>query len=537
MAKLPRWDGVPQFSAEFSPDPTPTEDDAVGAPSAPRAEEHVPTSRELVLDAVISEPLAELMATAGHVSVVIELSVRYPGGTEASADRVVELLERVGAQGPALNGSYLTVRLRTTALQRLVELDRYATQDVAFTSVHPADEPADDDGALDPAQMGSPRGAIHRIWPNFAIGPLIHRSVVTTKCQAAHRSFNATGKGVVWAVLDSGIQADHPHFRRHENLKGLPHKSFVAADDALALVDEAGHGTHVAGILAGELAAADLPDADPETAYLRAATWYRDTDGSTRGKEVALPLVAGMASATRLLSCQVLRPDESGDITALLAALQYVDELNAGGRDLVVHGVNISVGHPFDPTWFATGLTPVCREVDLLVQSGVVVVIAAGNTGYGYARDPRNNVMRLGFDMTINDPGNAALGITVGSTSCSPHRTGVSYFSSKGPTGDGRMKPDLVAPGERVISAAAGRLADRARQAVPGAEYIENSGTSMAAPHVSGVAAGFLSVHREFIGHPERVRGALLGTATDLGRSAHFQGAGLVDAMRAIQSV
>ena len=84
---------------------------------------------------------------------------------------------------------------------------------------------------------------------------------------------------------------------------------------------------------------------------------------------------------------------------------------------MVVHGVNVSVGYPFDPSWFATGLTPVCQEVNRLVRSGVVVVVAAGNSGFGYALDPTKQQFRLGLDMTINDPGNAALAITVGSTS------------------------------------------------------------------------------------------------------------------------
>ena len=145
--------------------------------------------------------------------------------------------------------------------------------------------------------------------------------------------------------------------------------------------------------------------------------------------------------------------------------------------------------------------------------------------------------MRLGFGMTINDPGNAALGITVGATSSSPHTTGVSYFSSKGPTGDGRLKPDIVAPGERVISAAAGKLREQAQLADPKAQYIENSGTSMAAPHVSGAAAGLLSVKSEFLGQPERVKEVLMSTATDLGRARTFQGAGMLDALRALQSL
>ena len=76
----------------------------------------------------------------------------------------------------------------------------------------------------------------------------------------------------------------------------------------------------------------------------------------------------------------------------------------------------------------------------------------------------------VGFAMTINDPGNAALPITVGSTHRDmPHTYGVSYFSSKGPTGDGRAKPDLIAPGERITSCAAGRaLADAGGSPRPG---------------------------------------------------------------------
>jgi subtilisin family serine protease len=99
------------------------------------------------------------------------------------------------------------------------------------------------------------------------------------------------------------------------------------------------------------------------------------------------------------------------------------------------------------------------------------------------------------------------------------------------------MKPDIVAPGERVMSAAAGRLKNQAQAVSPNATYVENSGTSMSAPHVAGAAAAFLSVHREFIGRPEAVTRALVSSATDLGRSRHFQGAGMLDAMRAIQSV
>jgi subtilisin family serine protease len=122
-----------------------------------------------------------------------------------------------------------------------------------------------------------------------------------------------------------------------------------------------------------------------------------------------------------------------------------------------------------------------------------------------------------------------------------PHTYGVSYFSSKGPTGDGRLKPDLIAPGEKIISCAAGKKLERARsqatQQNADIKYVEDSGTSMAAPHVSGVIAAFLSIRREFIGKPEQVKELFMRTATDLKRDRYFQGSGLVDLMRAIQAV
>jgi subtilisin family serine protease len=120
-----------------------------------------------------------------------------------------------------------------------------------------------------------------------------------------------------------------------------------------------------------------------------------------------------------------------------------------------------------------------------------------------------------------------------------PYTYGVSYFSSKGPTGDGRLKPDLLAPGEKILSCAAGKARAEAAAEVSSAkfDYLEQSGTSMAAPHVSGVIAAFLSVRREFIGQPERVKEIFVRSASDLGRDRYFQGNGLVDLMRAIQTV
>src|SRR4029450_10929426 len=102
--------------------------------------------------------------------------------------------------------------------------------------------------------------------------------------------------------------------------------------------------------------------------------------------------------------------------------------------------------------------------------------------------------------MSIGDPANLEDCIAVGSVNADrPHLYGISYFSSRGPTADGRVKPDVVAPGEGIPSCASN-----------GSGYVEMSGTSMACPHVSGLIAAFLSVRREYIGRPDMIKKVLL---------------------------
>jgi subtilisin family serine protease len=199
----------------------------------------------------------------------------------------------------------------------------------------------------------------------------------------------------------------------------------------------------------------------------------------------------------------------------------------------------MSLGYDFDPRWFACGQSPLCVEVDRLVRSGVVVVVSAGNGGYSSFIAASGLVQSRYSDLSITDPGNADMAITVGSTHREkPHIYGVSYFSSRGPTGDGRMKPDLLAPGERIVSCAAGVESQKYKDGgLPDVLYCEQTGTSMAAPHVSGAIAAFLSVRSEFIGEPEQVKEIFKTNCIDLHRSPAFQGAGLMDLMKVLQSV
>ena len=393
---------------------------------------------------------------------------------------------------------------------------------------------------------------IHQIWPDFELKNCIVASIRTIKVDAAQNSFTAFGEGITWAVMDTGIDVGHPHFEMHKNIDAASpyHADFTdPAGPGRPLEDEYGHGTHVAGIIAGEQSSEIKIDPEKMVAVKpdpkkMVAIWQErvasddPTSTKTVNREIQLESISGMAPKCKLVSLKVLNKFGSGMASNVIAAIAHVQLINGHGRDLKIHGVNLSLGHDFDPKWFACGHSPLCVEVNRLVKSGVVVVVAAGNTGYGTLQT-KEGASDTCLDLTINDPGNAEYAITVGSTHRdSPHKYGVSYFSSKGPTGDGRYKPDLVAPGEKIISCAAAksRLVNAATDGQACA-YFQSSGTSMAAPHVSGAIAAFLSIRGEFIGEAEKVKQIFTSTATDLGRDRYFQGSGLVDLIRAIQSV
>jgi subtilisin family serine protease len=389
---------------------------------------------------------------------------------------------------------------------------------------------------------------IYRIWPDFRVHAHIDGSLATIKSDAAARTYGTSGAGIVWAVIDSGIDKDHPHFaggtvtdpavaRLHRDFTGLLAADGKMTDDpASALTDPVGHGTHVAGIIAG------TAPTDPAEVLIAA---NEPTSGDLPSW-VKRPLppgrtLNGMAPKARLVSLRVL--DATGETTSslVIAALAQVRAFNADSRQLVIHGVNLSIGCDWYPDEFAAGQSPLCRELDLLVATGVVAVVSAGNSGAGGTLTGGSDDV-FGRLSTITDPGNAIHAITVGSTHRSqPHTYGVTYTSSKGPTLDGRLKPDLIAPGERITSAATGALIngiELLQSDVPGiARYMEDSGTSMAAPHVSGAIAAFLSVRGEYIGQPEEVKRLFMNNATSLGRHEFFQGAGLIDLMRVLSNV
>ena len=493
--------------------------------------------RASMLRSIVTEPLFTAVQAAGtddKFDVIIALNEFYRDGMAEALHQVEERAKKLG------------VRYATATHYVFACLTAQQIRDIASE-------------ARELIAVSGPSGSVvYRIWEDPEIHVSLVHSATTVKADAAQRAFRADGRNVVWAVLDSGIDGTHPHFKRPDSPFGpidslaisapLGHVDFTPAQTG-ATIDGLGHGTHVAGIIAGYWASSS---GKPEAVV---GSETRD-EASNNAVPVLenIDVISGIAPRCSLVSLKVIadttRQDSvkqtagQGKVSWVLQAIDQIQQWNQYGRRLLVHGVNMSLGYDFDPRWFGCGQSPICVEVNRLVKCGVSVVVSAGNAGYSAFVTASGRSEAHYSDLTIGDPGNAELAITVGSTHRDmPHLYGISYFSSRGPTGDGRMKPDLVAPGERIVSCAAG--AEKAKYAglavaggvQPDVLYCEQTGTSMAAPHVSGAIAAFLSVRAEFIGQPERVKELVVSNTVDLRRERAFQGAGLLDLMKVLQAV
>ena len=502
------------------------------------------------------------------VPMLIELNVRYPGGLTVVRQAFYELwegyTERAGGSWPTEPTSPSPVQPPVPPKLALVAPKLYQ----CVLSRADAQEMVLQDRQSARASGRPP--VIFRVWPDYTLHPQIDRSAPTVKADAAWRSYDARGHGVVWAVIDSGIDACHPHFSALElategrgeilpqGLTSQLHRDFsylVNPDDppevpaapgapgsapaGQPLSDDSGHGTHVAGIIAG---------CSPEGLSPHVAESKDPVDGGYV-QRARVGRLSGMAPTCELVSLKIMRRSPQGtwitSSSAVIRALTYLrTEVNVDPGVLRVHGVNMSLGCEWKPDQYAAGQSPLCQAVNQLVASGVVVVVSAGNYGASTTRgDSANTSAIMG---SITEPAHAQDCIAVGSTHReAPHAFGVTWTSGKGPTLDGRMKPDVVAPGEWIASAATGQVRAAAGLNPPvGAAdpaslltYAEQSGTSMAAPHVSGIIAAFLSARPEFIGRPQQVKSLLTQSATDLGRAPYAQGAGLVDLMRMLANV
>ncbi|HUK35647.1 MAG TPA: S8 family peptidase, partial [Vicinamibacterales bacterium] len=334
-----------------------------------------------------------------------------------------------------------------------------------------------------------------------------YRTALTTGTRVVQQTLGLTGAGVGIAVIDSGIASWHDDLTSTSGSTLLPFgNQRVAAfvdfvNGQLMPYDDFGHGTHVAGIIAGN---------------------GTDSNGQK----------AGSAPDATLVSLKVLDGNGGGTISQIIQALDWVYTNHAQYN---IRVVNMSVGAQINESYYTDPLTLAAKR---LVDAGVIVVAAAGNYGKNSAGQP--------IWGGIAAPGNAPWVITVGASSTmgTPTRSDdtMASFSSRGPTYiDWGAKPDLVAPGAGTVSLAApGSLFANTKltDLLPGSngvmQYLSLSGTSMATPVVSGVVAQMLQANPSLT--PNAVKAILQYTAQQYpGYKGLEQGAGFLNAIGAVR--
>jgi serine protease AprX len=304
---------------------------------------------------------------------------------------------------------------------------------------------------------------VKKIWHDARAYALLNVAVPTVGGAKA-RELGFTGKGVTIAVIDTGI---HPHrdfiyptnriiaWRDLVNQKEQPY-------------DDNGHGTHVAGIIAG--------------------------NGTvSRGK------YRGMAPEAQLVGVKALDQDGSGAISNIISGIEW---LLQNSKKLKIHALNLSLGTTAQESYKQD---PLCRATTSAWKSGIIICTAAGNEGPG--------------EQTIDSPGINPVTLTIGNMddrqTLKPDDDKLSPSSSRGPTIDKLSKPDLLAPGTNITSAWINGL------------YHSLTGTSMATPMVTGAAA--LIMQKWPAATPDEVKRLMKKNARSLGLNPALQGAGALE--------
>ena len=282
--------------------------------------------------------------------------------------------------------------------------------------------------------------------------PYLDNSVDSIGTSTIWNDFGFKGEDTTIAILDTGVDFNHESL---DDLDDNPNtddpKISVDSNGMLAFYnantnqeypdeqphDSGSHGTHCAGIAAGT--------------------------GGPSGE------YAGVAPQANLVGVIAL-DGGSGDEGDLLRAVNWTI---ANKDRFSIDVMSLSLGGPVViPGATNNGASSISRALDVAVEAGIVTVVAIGNGNLGIAAHPAS----------VSYPGDSEKAITVGSVNDEHSRE---IYSSRGPTGDGRLKPDVMAPGGAIMSAQAGS----------GDGYVSYSGTSMATPHVAGVAALMLQAN------------------------------------------
>ena len=423
---------------------------AAGADGAGPRPEREPPSRASVVPRV-----GAVVREHSPRSPAAERLVRHLGGR---VTRALPIVDGFAAQIPAAALS----KLQRSAAIASVWLD-------APVTMSDADDDDDDDGAGD--DDSDDLEEYDALRPNSVWRDAVGLSSV--------RGFS--GDDVAVAVIDTGVSPS-------PDLRGAV-EARVELTPGHDGIDRFGHGTHMAGIIAGD---------------------GRESDGRWRG----------VARNADLISIKVAGPDGATDVSVVLAALQWVV---ANKQRYGIRVLNLAFGTDSDRSYLTD---PLDYAVERAWRAGILVVTAAGNRGPG--------------EGSISKPGDDPFVLTVGAAdirgTADRRDDVVAEFSSRGPTADGVAKPDVVAPGISIVSVRApGSLADLNRpEARVGSAYFKGTGTSQAAAIVSGIAALMFEAKPSLT--PDQAKAALIGTSSGLGGQPGA-GRGLVNAPRALEAV
>lgn len=349
---------------------------------------------------------------------------------------------------------------------------------------------------------------VRNVIPDVKVKVLLKDSIPLVGIDEVWRIKNLTGRNVKIAVIDTGIDYSHP------DLSNCYAGGYDFVNDDNDPYDDNGHGTHVCGILAGNGSA---------------------SNGTYKG----------VAPNAKLYVYKALDRYGSGFISDIIDAIERAIDPN-GDLNFSDHPDILSLSLGITSS-FSTEGDPndqISMAADRAVDVGVVVIAAAGNDGWNRESDSP-------IKHTIYSPACARKVIAVGASthlsdsipSGGPDH--VAKYSSKGPSKIMTLKPDVVAPGgdvniyleqkdpNRYNFAIVSTRASQCRVGKPvDNHYVKLGGTSMAAPHVSGIVALLLEEHPDW--DPFEIRAALRYTAKDLGYPMTYQGFGRVDAYKLI---
>ena len=314
-----------------------------------------------------------------------------------------------------------------------------------------------------------------------------------SKTVQANAFWNAgiTGTGVDVALIDSGVVPVDGLTWPGKVVNG-PDLSFESQSPDRIYLDSFGHGTHLAGIIAGrDLAATDL------------------IGGGLQGIDSNF---VGIAPDARILNMKVAAFDGSADVSQVIAAIEWVT-LNRNSGDLDVRVLNLSYGTDSVQDW---QIDPLSHAVQKAWEAGIVVVVAGGNDGLGSAlRNPAINPYVIAVGASDSNGTSAAANDIVAS------------FSN---CGDVDRHVDILAPGKSLVSIKSpGSLADVENpESTVSGRFMLGSGSSQSAAIVSGAVALLLDQRPGL--DPDQVKAILIGSANSQSTgSGVCQGAGILD--------